>query len=81
MQRSDNFPVCATIETMCIGESGRLFVSTGFPVKSVIIAPVRIPEGAELVVDTASADDDGFFVLFSGMLGKATAIKFSYQAS
>ena len=80
MQRSDNFPVCATIEIMCVGGSGRLFISTGFPVKSAIVTPVRIPDGAELVVDTASSEDDGFIVIFSGMPKKATTIKFSYQA-
>ena len=80
MQRSDNFPLCATIETMCSGESGSFFVFTGFPVKSAMLTSIRIPDGAELVVDMEFTHVDGFRVFFSNMPDGDTAVKFTYQA-
>jgi hypothetical protein len=56
-------------------------VFTGFPVKSAIVSSVRIPQGAELVVDVDFGIDDGFYVMYSGMPEKNSPVKFSYQAS
>ena len=81
MQRSDNFLVCAVIERLCMGKSGKVFVFTGFPVKSAIVAPVRIPQGAELLVDTNFDQQDGFYVLYNGMPEQSAVVKFSYQVS
>lgn len=81
MRRSDNFPVCAVVERLCMGKRGRIFVFTGFPVKSAIVAPVRTPPGSELLADTKFDQLDGFFVLYDGMPDEPSVVKFSYQVS
>ena len=79
MHRSDNFPVCSTLELLCMETEGRIFVMTGFPVKSAIVTPVKIPQDSELSVDTEFNQPDGFYVIYSNM-PKNSVIKFSYQA-
>ena len=81
MRRSDNFPVCAVVERLCMGKRGKIFVFTGFPVKSAIVAPVRVPTGAELSVETSFDESDGFVVLYDGLPDEPSVVKFSYQAS
>lgn len=79
MQRSDNFPLCAVVEYLCSDSSGKIFVFTGFPVKSAIVNVVSATLGAELVVDTNFAQKDGFFVFYDKVIPKSV-VKFSYQA-
>jgi len=81
MQRSDNFPLCETADLVCEGKRGKLFIFTGFPVKSAIVIPVNIPDGAELIVDTNFDQDDGFYVLYSNMPEGMNTVRFSYQAT
>ena len=81
MQRSDNFAVCAIVERLCIGDNGKLFVYTGFPVKSAIVTPIRVPDGAEIMVDTTFEEENGFYVLYSNMPEASAIVKFSYQAA
>ena len=79
MQRSDNFPICATLEMMCQDVSGKFFIYTGFPVKSAMVSPVNVPVGSELMVDSSFGQDDGFYVIYNGVPVNSI-IKFSYIA-
>ena len=79
MRRSDNFPACSTIERQCLKESGKFFVFTGFPVKSVLLVPIKVPQGGELIIDTDFFEKDGFSVSFRGLTNNSI-VKFSYQA-
>jgi len=79
MQKSDNFPLCANMEVFCPSDEGKIFVFTGFPVKSAIVNLVSASSGAQLVVDTDFNQKDGFYVLYSQIVPESI-IKFSYQA-
>jgi len=79
MERSDNFAVCGHIARSCPG-SGRLFVFTGFPVKSATVIPVCPPEGASVYVDVSFGEKDGFHVIYEDVPEVDSTIKFSYQA-
>lgn len=79
MTRSDNFPVCATMETICSDASGRIFVYTGFPVKSAIVAKVSGPDKAEVFPDMSFKEEEGFYVIYTNVEAGAV-IKFTYQA-
>ena len=81
MQRSDNFPVCSVEERLCDGVSGRIFVFTGFPVKSAIVSAIKVPQDGELSVDTQFSNVDGFYVIYDSMPVGTSTVKFSYQAS
>ena len=78
MSRSDNFPVCGTMETVCIKTDGEFFVYTGFPVKSAIVIPITIPQGAEIYPSDNFCHKDGFGVIFRNV-PENSVIKFSYQ--
>ena len=80
MQRSDNFPACTTVEMACFGDSGDFYVHTGFPVKSAVVIPIRMPKDSEIEVDTSFGLDDGFRIVYSNMPEEVNIIKFSYQA-
>ena len=79
MRRSDNFPICATIEFLCVKSSGRFFVHTGFQVKSAIISPVTLPTGSEAEIDNSFEEKDGFYVIYR-KVPEMSVVKFSYQA-
>lgn len=79
MQKSDNFPLCAVVESFCPDGDGKIFVFTGFPVKSAIVNLVSATSGAELVVDTDFNQKDGFYVFYNNVQPDSV-IKFSYQA-
>lgn len=79
MQRSDNFPVCSTIEILCSESSGKFFIYTGFPVKSAIVSPVKMPLNSEIEIDSAFDQKDGFYVIYNNV-PIDSVIKFSYQA-
>jgi len=81
MRRSDNFPHCSTVEKFLEGESGKVFIHTGFPVKSAIVVPTSIPEGSELFADPEFDEEEGFNVIFNKMPGDQNLVKFSYQAT
>jgi len=78
MQRSDNFPICATLEFLCSDSSGRFFIWTGFPVKSAIVSPVKMPPDSEIEVDSSFDQKDGFYVIYNNVPINSV-IKFSYQ--
>jgi len=79
MERSDNFPVCATVEFLCLKESGRFFIFTGFKVRSAIISPVSLPAGSSVEIDNSFNEKDGFYVSYTDV-PLMSVIKFSYQA-
>ena len=79
MERSDNFPVVAQIERACPG-TGRLFVYTGFPVKSAMVIPIAVPDGSTICVDVTFGEKDGFYVIYEDVPDDDPIIEFSYQA-
>jgi hypothetical protein len=79
MQKSDNFPICSIVESYCPSSDGKIFVYTGFPVKSAIVSLVSASVGAELVVDMSFGQIDGFYVHYNHIVPQSI-IKFSYQA-
>ena len=79
MKRSDNFPVCAIMEIFCTKDSGKIFIFTGFSVKSAIVTKVAGSEKAEIFPDMEFGEADGFYVIYTNVEPN-TVIKFTYQA-
>lgn len=79
MSRSDNFPVCSIMEYLCEEESGKIFIYTGFPVKSAILSVIKTPQNSEIFIDINFYQKDGFYIFYNN-IPKNTVIKFSYQA-
>ncbi len=80
MQRSDNFPVCSTMELYCEEPFGRFFIHTGFPVKSAIVAKISGSQDSEIYADMTFGEKEGFYVIYNNVEPKS-ALKFTYQAS
>jgi len=81
MSRSDNAPFTGKITYPCESGAGRIFVYTGFAVSSAIVAPVGLPSGARLFVDTSFGKESGFDVTYENMPIGSSRIEFSFQAS
>ena len=79
LRRSDNFPLTGYTTHVCQGD-GELLVYTGFPVQSVVIVPINLPEGAELKARTDSKVNNGFYVEFTGVPLDPGIIHFSFTA-
>jgi len=79
MTRSDNAPVANRCMMPVSGKSGSFVVYAGVKVCSVVITPIRIPEGGVIMVDNSSLGRDNTFrIMYDNMPDRRSFVEFSF---
>jgi hypothetical protein len=79
MTRSDNAPVTNRCMMPVRGKSGSFVVYTPIKACTVVISPIRIPEGGSIMLDNSSLGKDNTFrVIYDNMPGKRNFVEFSF---